>query len=234
VSNSTVYGTAKVRFGEGHPVIGFRVKVILREGVTYGLARVRFGEGHRYAGHYEVQRAEAAAILVPFESVEPGPSSSPHLLRGPQAPEVDQAPPGVEFPDSREPYRPVFAEPGVKQSGAKVSGANVIFPGDYALLRDLVNEVEPGWSADWFSHGCNEFRGVRQITGNDGKRIEFAPAKWQGWSLFTGSDWPKEGDDFTVRRTSKGVELTKYDPDNAYCGGRAARVTVTFRPPSRY
>jgi hypothetical protein len=122
----------------------------------------------------------------------------------------------------------------VKQGEAKVSGANVIFPGDYALLRDLVNEVEPGWSADWFSHGCNEFRGVRQITGNDGKRIEFAPAKWQGWSLFTGSDWPKEGDDFTVRRTSKGVELTKYDPDNAYCGGRAARVTVTFQPPSRY
>jgi hypothetical protein len=200
-----------------HPLTGLRVEVLMKGVTVYGLARVRFGEGHRYAGHYEVQRVGAAAILAPFGSVEPGPNA-------------DRIPPGVEFPDSREPYRPVFAEPGVKQTRVKISGANVIFPGDYALLRDLINEVEPGWSADWFSHGCNEFRGTRQITGNDGKRIEFAPVK----GVFSGSAWPEEGDDFTIHRTRKGVELATYDPDNAYCGGRAQRVTITFKAPRPY
>ncbi|MFE0472622.1 hypothetical protein ACFW2V_13505 [Streptomyces sp. NPDC058947] len=200
-----------------HPLTGLRVRVTMKGETVYGLARVRFGEGHRYAGHYEVQRVGAASILAPFESVEPGPNA-------------DRIPPGVEFPDRREPYRPAFAEPGVKQTRAEISGANVIFPGDYALLRDLINEVKPGWSADWFSHGCNEFRGTRKIVGNDGKRIEFTPMK----GVFSDSGWPEEGDDFTIHRTRKGIKLTEYDPDNAYCGGRASCVTITFSPPSLY
>jgi hypothetical protein len=206
---------------ERRPLTGLRVRVTVKSETVYGLARVRFGEGHRYAGHYEVQRVGAAAILAPFESVEPGPNA-------------DQVPPGVEFPDSREPYRPAFAEPGVKQTGAKVSGANVVFPGDYALLRDLINKVESGWSADWFSHGCNEFRGVRRVTGNGEGRIEFAPAQHQGWTLPSGYNWPKEGDDFTVWKVRGRTELAEYHADSAYDGGRGRRLTLTFEPPRAY
>ncbi|MFE7120767.1 hypothetical protein ACFU99_35585 [Streptomyces sp. NPDC057654] len=42
---------------------------------VYGLARVRYGDGHKHAGHYEVERVSAPPILVPFGDAEPGPNA---------------------------------------------------------------------------------------------------------------------------------------------------------------
>lgn len=198
---------------------GLRVKVTLRGKTVYGLARVCFDEGHRYAGNYEVQRVNGAAILVPFGSVEPGPNA-------------DQIPPGVEFPDLDIPYQPVFAEPGVMQSGAKVTGKNVIFPGDYSLLRDLINEVDPGWLVRWTSHEANGYAGNRTVAEvtNSGVRLD---PKEGAPEYYT---WPAEGEDFVVEHPRRGgTAITEFKAAHAYVGGnRASTLTVWFQPPQQH
>lgn len=202
---------------ENRPLTGLRVQRVTKDGTVYGLARVRFGEGHRYAGHYEVQRVGAAAMLVPFGELKPGPNAN-------------QIPPGVEFPDLDEAYRPVFAEPGVMQTRADVTGKNVIFPGDYALLRDLINEVGPGWRLKWTSHETNEYCGDHVVTGTTKGGVRFSGTKYGP----KGYTWPAEGDDFILARQGGGrAVLVNYKAAHEYVyGNRARTLTLSFTPPN--
>ncbi|MFF8902520.1 hypothetical protein ACF082_34180 [Streptomyces lydicus] len=177
---------------------------------VYGLARVRYSEGHKHAGHYEVERVSAPPVLVPFGDAEPGPNA-------------DQIPPGVEFPDRRVVYRPLFAEPGVKETSARVSGANVIFPGNMERLWELVALVQSGWTVHWTSHEDNEFRGQLSVAEVSGSEVRMNPTKGAP-SRYT---WPLEGDDFTI----EGTAITKYKADHAYTGGRASTLTLRFEAP---
>ncbi|WP_340375891.1 hypothetical protein U5640_12490 [Streptomyces sp. SS7] len=195
---------------EKRPLTGLRVRVHVKGETVYGFARVRYSNDHKHAGHYEVERVSAPPILVPFGDAEPGPNA-------------DQIPPGVEFPDRRVAYRPLFAEPGVKETSARVSGANVIFPGNMERLRELIALVQSGWTVHWTSHEANEFRGQLSIAEVGVSEVRMNPTKGAP-SLYT---WPLEGDDFTI----EGTAITKYKADHAYTGGRASTLTLRFEAP---
>ncbi|MGW4103386.1 hypothetical protein [Streptomyces sp. NPDC004976] len=195
---------------EKRPLTGLRVRVHLKGETVYGLARVSYRDGHKHAGHYEVERVSAPPILVPFGDAEPGPNA-------------DQIPPGVEFPDRRVSYRPLFAEPGVKETSARVSGANVIFPGNMERLQKLIGLVQSGWTVHWTSHEANEFRGELSVAEVGVSEVRMNPTK-AAPSRYT---WPLEGDDFTI----EGTAITEYKADHAYTGGRASTLTLRFEAP---
>lgn len=192
---------------ENRPLTGRRVRVHVKGETVYGLARVRYGDGHKHAGHYEVERVSAPPILVPFGNAEPGPKR-------------DQIPPGVEFPDRRVAYRPLFAEPGIKETSARVSGVNVIFPGNMERLRELIALVQSGWIVHWTSHEANEFRGQLTVAEVSESEVRMNPAKGAP-SRYA---WPLEGDDFSI----EGTAITTYKADHPYTGGRASTLTLRF------
>lgn len=189
------------------PLTGLRVRVHVKGETVYGLARVRYRDGHEHAGHYEVERVSAPPILVPFGDAEPGPNA-------------DQIPPGVEFPDRRVAYRPLFAEPGVKETAARVSGANVIFPGNMEKLRELIALVRSGWTVHWTSREANEYRGQLRVAEVSASEVRMNPTKGSP-SRYT---WPLEGDDFTIESTA----ITRYKANHAYTGDRASTLTLRF------
>lgn len=120
-------------------------------------------------------------------------------------------------------YRPLFSEPGVKETSARVSGANVIFPGNMERLRELIALVQSGWTVHWTSDEANEFRGQLSVAEVSASHVGMNPARGAP-SRYT---WPLEGDDFTI----EGTAITEYKADHAYTGGRASTLTLRFEAP---
>ena len=176
-------------------------------GPEFGVGRVWYQEGHRQAGHVEVERKDGPPVLVPVENCQVG----AHW---------DDTPEEGRFTGAGDFYRPAFLDGTGKRFLRR--DYSVIIPGDMGQACALLERVRPGWTVDWFSHGCNEFRGVLTVAEvHDGHFVLTG-----GKNAPTRYTWPEEGEEFDI----EGDQLTKIQVHEARTGKPPSRsLTLKFR-----
>jgi hypothetical protein len=175
-------------------------------GPEFGVGRVWYQEGHRQAGHVEVERRDGSPALVPVESCQVGAN-------------WDDTPKGGRFTGS-ELYRPAFLDDTGKRFLRR--DHSVIIPGDMKRARALLERVRPGWTVDWFSHGCNEFRGVLTVTEAHDGHFSLTGGK----NAPTRYTWPEEHEEFDI----EGDRLTEIRVHEARTGKPPSRsLTLKFQ-----
>ena len=196
---------------EERPLTGLRVLVQKGGGLIYGVARVRYSDGHTHAGHYEIETADGASLLAPFDSCT-------------VAANWDITPKEGRFTGS-EIFWPAFLD-GTRRAYLSTS-PGVVVPGDMDRLRKLIERVKPGDSVNWVSHGCNEFQGAVTVASVDAKGFSLASLPKAPQSC----DWPTEEDEFEV----EGNTLHFVRVPSRRTGKHPSRsLSLTFRRPRQY
>lgn len=195
---------------------GLRVQFPSHGATGYGVARVRYETGHMHAGHYEVQRADGTALLVPWANCEP-------------APNWDVAPMESQFAGT-ELYIPQYRDTTGRQFMS--TGSGVLVPGDGARLKTLVGSVREGDTVGWYSHGCNEFRGELTVArvDADGMAVTGHP------KAPVYAAWPDRREEFEITDgllRSGGTTLRIYRvPERRTGKHRESALDLTFRFPA--
>jgi len=197
---------------------GLRIIVKRGPATVYGVARVRYNEGHPNAGQYEIERADGTSFLAPFADCRVALDWNLTPLHGRFT--------GVEF------FQPKFLAGCTVQDGHLFTRSHgVTVPSDLTMLRDLVSGIEPGQSVDWYSHGCNEFRGRLVIdsvtpTGMTMKGGKGAHPTKCTWPVTGEPDiGPQYAHEFLVEDSR--IRFLRVSPKR-YGTGVADSVTITF------
>lgn len=198
---------------------GLRVTFDTGDGTAYGVARVRYHEGHAHAGRYEIERADGTSFLASLDTCRPGPNWE-------DTPEEGRFT-GAEF------FTPAFLD-GTRRRFLSAS-PGVAVPGDMGALRELVEQVEPGWEVDWYSHGANEFRGRVTVESVDarGMRVKAPEGAPSGFT------WPTAGVEFGPQYAWEfqvdGSALHIVSVPAKRTGKSPSRsLSLTFREPRRW
>lgn len=186
-------------------------------GDRFGVSRVWYKEGHPHAGSCEVELIDGTSVLVPIEDVQ-------------FAPNWDVTPEEVRF-TGVDLFRPKFLAGATTQDRQRLSRSHgVILPGDLSLVRELAEMVEPGWSVDWDSYGCNEFRGHLTIISKDDKKVTFKNEKGYhpGWFSWPTREEPDVGPQLATEFMVTPGRLHFF---HIYrnSGGPRESLTLTFR-----
>lgn len=199
-------------------LLGLRVVAKAEVGEDWGVARVRYSIPHQHGMKYEIERSDGSAFLADYADCRP-------------APNWNETPEEHQFIGS-EWYKPKFLAGATRQHRIFGTDHGVVVPSDMDALRALVARIEPGFRVQWYSHGCNEFRGGVTVESVDSKGLRVksptgAPTScvWPTAPIEFGPqyayEFQVEGDAFhsvrvPPRRTGKG-------PSRA--------LSLTFSPP---
>ncbi len=159
---------------------GLRVLIHADGGLIYGVARVKYNRGHQHAGNYEIETRDGTSLLAPYDECAPGENWDVTPEEGRFA--------GSEF------FLPSFIDD--TRRAFLTADHGVMIPGNMQRLGELADKVRPGWQVQYYSHGCNEFRGSFTVGDPLAKRNGFALVKPKGANkapaplAFT---WPTDG-----------------------------------------
>lgn len=195
---------------------GLRVQFPAHGATGYGVARVRYETGHKHGGHYEVERPDGTALLVSWADAAP-------------APDWDASPKESQFGGS-ELYVPEFRDgPG---RAFMSTGSGVLVPGDLSALNFLTGRIREGDTVNWYSHGCNEFRGDLTVCGINADRLTVTgDRKAPGGLTWPGRETEFEVTDGLLR--SGGTTLRFYRvPERRTGKHRESALDLTFRFPA--